>query len=224
MESLNVVVMDPIKAMAIKIWSYIPAIVGAIVILVVGWLLAKLIEAIVVRVLKAVRLDMASEKAGIANVLAQGDVRLSLSELIGGIVYWLIILVAIATTLDALNLKMASDLISRFAEYVPNILAAVFVLILGSFLANFVATIIRTAAANAGIKTAKLLGQIAQIVLVVFTVIIAIEQLKVATALLVLAVNIILISIGLAIAIAFGLGCKDIAAKFMQDVINKANK
>ncbi len=224
MENLNVVVMEPIKVMAIKIWSYIPAIAGAIIILVVGWLLAKLIEAVVVRVLRAVRLDQASDKAGIANVLAQGDIRISLSELIGGVIYWLVVLVAIATMLDALNLKMASDLISRLAEYVPNIIAAIFILIIGSFLANFIATLIRTAGSNAGLKNAKLLGQIFQVILIVFTIIVAIEQLKIATALLILTVNIILISIGLGAAIAFGLGCKDIAGKFMQETINKMNK
>jgi len=224
MENLNVVVMEPIKVMAIKIWSYIPAIVGAIIILVVGWLLAKLIEAVVTRILKAVCLDLASEKIGISKILAQGDIKLSLSELIGGIVYWLMILVAVATMLDALNLKMASDLISRLVEYVPNILAAIFILIIGSFLANFIATMIRAAGSNAGLKNAKLMSQLAQVILMIFTVIIAIEQLKIATALLVLAVNIVLISIGLGIAIAFGLGCKDIAGKFMQDVVNKMNK
>ncbi|MFH1189936.1 MAG: hypothetical protein V1682_04530 [Candidatus Omnitrophota bacterium] len=224
MDNLNVVVMEPIKVMAIKIWSYVPAIVGAVIILVIGWLLAKLIEAIVTKVLKAVRLDMASDKIGISKVLAQGDVKMSLSELIGAIIYWLVILVAVATTLDALNLKMASDIISRLVEYVPNILAAIFILIIGSFLANFIATIIRTAGSNAGLKNAKLMSQISQVILMVFTVVIAIEQLRVATALLVLAVNIILISVGLGIALAFGLGCKDIAGKFMQDMINKVNK
>ena len=224
MDNLNVVVMEPIKVMAIKIWSYVPAIAGAVIILVVGWLLAKLIETIVTKVLKAVRLDSVSDKIGISKVLAQGDIKMSLSELVGGIIYWLVILVAVATMLDALNLKMASDLISRLVEYVPNIIAAIFILIIGSFLANFIATIIRTAGSNAGLKNAKLMSQIAQIILMIFTVIIAIEQLKVATALLVLAVNIILISIGLGIALAFGLGCKDIAGKFMQDVVNKMNK
>lgn len=223
-ENFNVVVIEPVKVMAVKIWSYVPTLAGAILILVVGWLLAKLIEAVVIRALKAVRLDAASDKAGVTNVLAQGDIRIKLSELIGGIVYWLVILVVVATTLDALELKIASELISRLVEYVPNILAAIFILILGSFLANFVSTIIRTAASNAGLKSSKLLSQIAQIVLVVFTVIIAIEQLKIATTLLILAVNILLVSVGLGLAIAFGLGCKDIAAKAMQDFLNSMKK
>jgi hypothetical protein len=224
MDYLNVVVVDPVKAMSVKIWSYIPAIAGAIVILVVGWLIAKVIEAVVARILKAIKLDAASEKAGIANVLAQGDIRLTLSELVGAIVYWLVILIVIATTLDALNLKIASELLTRVVGYVPNILGAVFILILGAFIANFVGAIVRTAGNNAGIKNTKMLSQIAQSILIIFAVIIAIEQLQIATTLIVLSVNIILVSMGLGAAIAFGLGCKDIAGKAMQDMINSMKK
>jgi hypothetical protein len=224
MDYLNVVVVDPVKAMSVKIWSYIPAIAGAIVILVVGWLIAKVIEAIIARVLKAVKLDAASEKAGIAGVLAQGEIRMTLSELIGAVVYWLVMLIVLATTLDALNLKIASELLTRVVGYVPNILGAIFILILGAFVANFVGAVVRTAGNNAGIKNTKMLSQLAQTILMVFAVIIAIEQLQVATTLLILSVNIILVSIGLGSAIAFGLGCKDIAGKFMQDVINGMKK
>ena len=206
MDYLNVVVVDPVKAMSVKIWSYIPAIAGAIVILVVGWLIAKVIEAIIARVLKAVKLDAASEKAGIAGVLAQGEIRMTLSELIGAVVYWLVMLIVLATTLDALNLKIASELLTRVVGYVPNILGAIFILILGAFVANFVGAVVRTAGNNAGIKNTKMLSQLAQTILMVFAVIIAIEQLQVATTLLILSVNIILVSIGLGSAIAFGLG------------------
>jgi hypothetical protein len=224
MENMNIVVIEPVRAMAIKIWSYIPAIAGAIVILVVGWLIAKLIEAVVVRLLKAARLDAGSDKVGITNVLAQGDIKMSLSELVGAIVYWLIILVVLATTLDALNLKIASELVSKLVGYVPNILASVFILILGSFLANFVATIVRTSTSNAGIKNAKMLSQITQILIIIFSVIVAVEQLQIATTLIVLSVNIILVSFGLGLALAFGLGCKDIAGKAMQDFLNNMKK
>lgn len=224
MDWLTFVVVDPVKAMFIKIWSYIPALAGAIVILIAGWLVAKLIEVVVVRVLKAVKLDMASDKAGLANILAKGDIKVTVSELIGGMIYWLIILVVLATALNTLNLSIAANLLSRLVEYVPNMIAAVFVLVLGSFLANFVATIVRTAASNAGVAKAKLLGQIAHMILVVFAFIIAIEQLNIATALIALAVNVILASIGIGIALAFGLGCKDIAGKFVSDVVNNIKK
>lgn len=224
MDWLTFVVVDPVKALSVKILGYIPAIAGAIVILVVGWLIAKLAEAVVVRVLKAVQLDSASDKAGITNVLAQGEIKMTLSELIGAVIYWLVILVVIATALGTLNLNVAADLVSKLVEYVPNILAAIFILIVGAFLANFVATIVKTSASNAGIGNAKLLAKIAQTILVIFAIVIAIEQLKIASALIVLAVNIILISIGLGLALAFGLGCKDIAAKFVSEVIDSLKK
>jgi hypothetical protein len=224
MDWLTFVVVDPVKAMMIRIWGYVPAIAGAIVILIVGWLIAKLIETLIVRVLKSIRLDAASDKAGVSNILAQGEIKLSLSELIGAVIYWIIILVVIATALGTLNLTVASDLVARLIEYVPNILGAIFILVVGAFVADFVSTIVRATAGNAGIKKAGMLAKITKIVLVIFAVVIAIEQLKIASTLIVLAVNIILISMGIGIALAFGLGCKDIAGKFMQDVINDMKK
>ncbi len=224
MDWLTFVVVDPVKAMLIRIWGYIPAIAGAIVILIVGWLIAKLVETIIVRVLKAIRLDTASDKIGVSNILAHGEIKLTISELIGAVIYWIVILIVIATALGTLNLTIAAELVARLVDYVPNILAAIFILIAGAFVADFVATIVRTAAGNAGIKKAGLLAKTTKTVIVIFSIVIAIEQLKIASTLIVLAVNIILVSIGVGIALAFGLGCKDIAGKFVQDLINDMKK
>ena len=224
MDRLALIVADPVKAMLIKIWSYIPAILAAIVILVIGWIIAKFVEAIVVRALKAARLDVISDKAGIANMLAQGEIKWTLSELLGVIIYWIMMLSVLAVAFNALNLTVASELLSKLVAYIPNIIIAIFVLVLGSFLASFMAGIVRTAASNAGIGTAKLMGKITQAVLIIFAVIVAIEQLNIATAFIAFAVNIILASIGLALAISFGLGCKDIAAKAMSDLLNNIKK
>ena len=167
---------------------------------------------------------MASDKSGIANVLAKGDIKATLSELIGGVIYWIIILVVLATALSAMNLGIAADLVTRLVEYIPNLLAAIFILVVGTILANFVSTIVRTTASNAGIGKAKLLAQITQVIIVIVSIVIAIEQLKIATTLIILSINIILMSLGLGIAIAFGLGCKEIAGKLVQDIINGSKK
>ncbi|MDD5423336.1 MAG: hypothetical protein WC592_00735 [Candidatus Omnitrophota bacterium] len=224
MEWLTFVVVDPVKAMLVRVWSYVPTIAGAIFILVIGWLIAKLLEAVVIRVLKAAQLDSASDKAGISNVLAHGDIKITLSELIGAVIYWVIVLIVLATALGTLNLTIAADLVAKLVEYVPNLLGAIFIMIVGAFLANFIATIVRTAAGNAGINKAKLLAKVTHMVIVIFAIIIAIEQLKIASTLIVLAVNVILVSIGLGIAIAFGLGCKDIAGKFVKDIVDNLKK
>jgi len=219
-----VIVADPVKAMLIKIWGYVPTIIGALLILIIGWLIAKIVELVVVRVLKAVRLDMASDKAGLTNVLAQGEIKCTFSELIGAIVYWLVVLVVIATVLNALNLTVAADILSRFVGYIPNILGAIFILVLGSFLASFVSSIVRTAASNAGIENAKALAEITKTVLVIFAILMAIEQLGIGVAVINLAVSILLASIGIGCAIAFGLGCKDIAGKAMSDFLGKMKR
>src|SRR3989338_8103610 len=122
MDWLTVVVADPVKAMLIKISGYVPTLIGAILILVVGWILAKLIEPLLVKVLKIVKLDVISEKAGIAKILAQGEIKGSLSEVLGIITYWLVILITIVTALNSLNLTVAANLISRLVEDVPNII------------------------------------------------------------------------------------------------------
>jgi hypothetical protein len=219
-----VIVAEPVQAMLIKIWGYVPTIVGALLILVIGWLVAKVIETVAVRVLKAIRVDMASDKAGLTNILAQGDIKVTVSELLGGIVYWLLMLVVIATVLNALNLTVAASILSRFVEYIPNILAAVFILVLGMFLASFTAAIVRTAASNAGVENSKALAEISKTILIVFAILIAIEQLGIGVAVINLAISIILASIGLAVGLAFGLGSKDIAGKMLADMLNKMKK
>jgi hypothetical protein len=224
MDRLNFIVAEPVKAMLFKLWGYVPVILGAIVILIIGWIVAKFVEAIVVRALKAARLDVVSDKAGLANMLAQGDIKWTLSELIGVIMYWIIVLSVLASALSALNLTVAGDLLSRLVAYIPNIIVAIFVIVLGSFLATFVAGVVRTTVSNAGIGNAKLLAKITQTVLIVFAAIIAIEQLNIATAFIAFAVNIILAAVGLGAALAFGLGCKDIAGKAMQGMLDKIKK
>jgi hypothetical protein len=219
-----VIVADPVRAMLIKVWGYVPTVVAAILILVVGWFIAKLVETIVARVLKMIRLDMASEKAGISNMLAQGDIKATLSELIGAIIYWVVILIVIATAMNAMNLTIAADILTRLVAYVPNILGAIFVIVLGSLLATFIASIVRTTAGNAGIDNAKTLSEVTKIVIVVFAIIMAIEQLGIGVAIINLAVSIVLASIGLAIAIAFGLGCKDLAGKAIADMLGKMKR
>lgn len=224
MEQLQVMVVDPVRSMLVKVAGYIPTILAAIVILVIGWFLAKIVEAIVARVLKLVRLDVASEKAGIAKMLSEGDIKATLSEIIGAIIYWIVILIAIATAMNALNLAIAADILSRLVAYIPNILGAIFIIVLGMLLATFVAAIVRTTASNAGIENAKALSEVTKIVLVVFAIIMAIEQLGIGVAIINLAVSIVLASAGLAIAIAFGLGCKDIAGKSIADMMKKMGK
>lgn len=217
----NMVVMVPVREILARVAGFLPTLVGVMVILIVGWIIAGALKNGVVKVLKLVQLDTASERSGLGDILRRGGIRQTVSELIGGLIYWLMMLLVFMTSLNALGMTVAASLLDKVILYIPNVIAAVFILALGIFFSSMVGTIVRTASSNAGITQAKFLGQLTQIVIMIFAVVITLEQLNIASSILNLAINIILASIGLAFAIAMGLGSKDIAGKMIQDLVNK---
>lgn len=217
----SAVVMEPVKEMLVRIAGFLPVLLGVLVILIVGWIIAGMLKNIVIKVLKLIQLDTASEKAGLGDVLRRGGIRQTLSELIGVLIYWLVMLMVFMTALNALGMTVAASLLDKVILYIPNVIAAVFIMALGIFFSSMLGTIVRTASSNAGITQAKFLGQLTQTIIMIFTAIITLEQLNIASSVLTFAINIILASLGLGIAIAIGLGSKDIAGKMMQDFVNK---
>ena len=219
MSDLNFLIKEPVTAMFVKIWSYVPNLAAALVILLVGWIIAKVVAAVVEKVLGVVKLDMAAEKAGLNDILAKGDVKKSFSEILASIVYWLIVLVVIATAVQPLRLTVASTLISRLIDYIPSLIAAIFVLIFGGLLSSFGGSIVQTAAGNAKIRHAKTLGQTVRVIILILSITVALEQLRIGLV-IGLAVNILLASVGLGFAIAAGLGCKDLVGRWVTNFVN----
>lgn len=219
-------IMEPINVMWAKVMGFLPTLVSVILILVVGWLIAAFIQKIVTRFLKLARLDTASEKTGIANVLTKGDINYTLSEIIGVLVYWLIMLVVFLMAVNALQLTVAAELLNKVILYIPNVIASLFILVLGIFVSSLVANTVRTTAANAGIQQARSLGQITQVVIAIFVFIEALKQLQIDTTAFDMALKAVLAALALGIGLAIGLGCKDIAARYVQQLIDtfKAKK
>lgn len=218
------VAMETARAMFTRIGAFIPKLIGVLIILIIGWLIAKIIEELLVRSLKLIRLDTLSEKSGTSNFLAKGGIKYTLSELIGALVYWIVLLIVIITALNALQWTVAAELLNTVVGYIPNIIVAIFILVLGMFVSTLLGTVIRTAASNAGITQAKLLGQITQAVVIIFAAVIALQQLKIQTTILLSVINIVVAAIGLALGLAFGLGCKDIAGKAVADFLDRLKK
>jgi hypothetical protein len=146
---------------------------------------------------------------------------ISARELVSSIVYWLIIIMVLVMTVDALGLPKSSDVLSGLFAYVPKVIAALLVLIVAMFLANFVSGIVRTAAANANLPKPELLAGISRWAIIIFAVTISLEQLGIAPLLVTGAFNIILGGIVLALALAFGLGGKEAAARYLEELKQK---
>lgn len=217
----NIILLEPAKSILKQAGNFISSLIGMILILVIGWLIAKLVQNVIARLLKLMRLDSIADQIGANNILAKGGIKYTLSELLGVLCYWIVILVTLTVSVNAIGLTAVADLLNRVILYVPNIIAAIFILVLGIFCATFLGSIIQTSAANAGLSQAKLLSKLAEVIIVVFAIAIALEQLGIGALVIGLAVNIIFASIGLGLALAFGLGCKDIAGKYVSEIIEK---
>ncbi len=213
-------VMGPLDAMVAKVAGFAPNLISAILIFLVGLFLAKLIEKTATRFLKLARLDTLSEKTGIANVLSKGDINYTLSEIIGVIVFWLLMLVVFLAVFNTLSLQVAAELLNKVILYIPNVIASVFILVLGIFFSTILESFVRTSAANAGIKQARTLGQVVQTVVSIFVFVEALKQLGIDTSLIDLAIKAVLGALALGTGLAIGLGCKDMAARWVNKLVD----
>src|SRR3989338_2230340 len=148
MESWNYLVFDPIRAMIATTARYIPILIGALLILILGWIIAKILRELTQQLLKAIKFDNLADKAGVSEVLSTGGIKISAGEIISRLVYWLVMIFAFVITLNALWLTVASQLLENLTAYVPKVISALFVLVIGMFLANVVSSIVGTTASN----------------------------------------------------------------------------
>jgi len=213
---ITTVVTGAWNAFATKITAFLPALIGAIIIFVVGWIIARLVKAAVERLLKLVRFDKATEKTGVQGFLKKGDIAKLPSEIIGVLVYWFIMIIVITATLDALGIPIVSDLFNSIFLYIPSVVAAIIVLILGFLLGTLLSAIVKTAASNAGLKNAEGLGKLALYAVVFFSAAIALIQLGIGEEIVASAFGLIFGAAALALALAFGLGGRDVAAEYLK--------
>lgn len=212
---------EPVRAMLTRLGSFLPTLLGALATLFVGWLIARILQELVVKALKAIRLvDELSQRIGLEAILDKGGVTYSLSELLGVFVYWIAMLATLMVAVNVLGMTVAAELLDRVLLYVPNVLAGVIILILGSFFAGMLGSLVQTVSANAGIRRAKVLGQVTRVVLVVFAIEVALEKF-IGTTTLQIQLNIVIGAIAFGTALAFGLGCKDLAGRWMSEIVEK---
>ena len=211
---------ESVRAMLVRTAEAAPRLVGAVAILIIGWMISRAVKWALVKGLQAIPFDEFANKLRVAEFLKKGDVRYQLSELVGATAYWVILLAFLLAVLDALGMTTAAQLLEKVLGYVPQVLAGVIVLVLGLFFATVVGGIVQTAAANAGISQARSLSQIARVVVIIFAVAVALEKFL-SSMIVQTTFTIVLTSICLGFALAFGLGCKDIAGRAVSDFLDK---
>ncbi len=219
--SWQIVLMEPARMILGQIGQFMVNVLLVIIVLIIGWVIAKLIEKLVKGVLDVAKIDYWADRLELASILKKGGLKYSLSEMLGVVAYWVVILVTVVVAINAVGLTVAAELLNKVALYVPHVIAAVFVLVLGLFAAVLVKNLVITASTNAGINQAPLLGKVVEVLIMVFAVAIAAEQVNIGARVIMLILKVVLGSAGLAAALAFGFGCQEIAAKYTSEFIEK---
>ena len=215
----NAILLDPLRNFVGQLVAFLPNLLAVVAILLGGWIVAKVIQGVLGRVLRAVKADTLAEKVQLAEMLVRGGIERTFSELVGVLAYWLVMLVVLVAALNALQLTATAELLEGFVGFLPSIVTAVLVLILGILAAGFLAATVRTIATNAGIAQAQILGKSMQSIAIIFAVVVALQQLQiqfVGDAFL-----IILGAISFGAALAFGLGCRDLAGRWVSDLVDR---
>lgn len=225
MSSWQIVMLEPARSVLAQISLFLVNTLLVLIILFLGWLIAKVVKTLVIKGLQAIKIvERVSELIELDSLLEKGGITYSVSELIGVICYWSILLVTFVVALNAIGLTVAAGLLDKVVMYIPNVIAAIFILVMGMFVAALLRNIVQAAANNAGLSQTKLLSKVVEVAVMVFAIIVALEQLNVGIRVTELTLSIILGSIGLAAALAFGLGCKDIAGRLINDLVEKLKK
>jgi len=210
------VMLEPLRALLQQIGAFAPRLLAALGVLLVGWLIAKAVRFGVVKALRAFNFHVLTQRAGIDNFLQQGGTQKDATDLFGMILYWLVILAALIVASNGLGLAAVTELLTRVALFLPKLLVALVLLIIGSYFGRFIGQAITTYLRNAEISDAELLGHAVQYAIVAFVILLAFDHLDIGGGLIQNTFLILLTGVVLALALSFGLGGRDRAADLLE--------
>ncbi|MBI4597540.1 MAG: hypothetical protein HY737_03965 [Candidatus Omnitrophica bacterium] len=214
----NQLMLEPLRLLAEQLQMLIPKMLGALLILVAGWLLGGIARGLIVRLLRAIGLERLAEKAKISELLHRGAIRLTFVELLGQLVYWLLLVAATIVGLQFVGIDAAAEWLTRFGAFLPRIIVGIVVFLFGMLLASFLGATVRAATLNAGLTHGHLVGQAVYTMVLLVTIIVALEQLQVVTRTIEIALYILMGTFGLAFALALGLGSQGLVKRFLEDI------
>jgi len=214
MENMEMLI-EPVRTSLHQVGEFLPRVLIAIVIVVGGWLVAKAVRFALVKTLRAINFNVVTEKAGIDTFLQQGGSEINATKVLGLLAYWLVILASLMVAFNSLGLTHVTDLIERIVLFVPKVMVAVLILAFGAYFARFIGLALTTYCKNVGIGDAEVLGKVALYAIMVFVVLIALDQLGLGE--IIRQTFLILITaVALGLALAFGLGGQKRAAEFLE--------
>jgi len=215
LEAWRAILVHAFSELGANVAGFLPNLVGALLILGLGWLVSRALELVAGRALRTVGFDRAATRLRIAELLERADVRLTFSQIVARFVFWLLMLTFLLSAVETLGLSAVTTTIDRLIAFIPNLIGAVLIGIGGLLLGRLVATLVGSAAAAAGFETAPRLGFFAQVLVVGLVLVVAAEQLGVETQVLVLPFTVLVAAAGFSIGLALALGARPVITHIM---------
>jgi hypothetical protein len=210
-------VMLSITAALVTFLSFIPAIIGAIIILVVGWIIAGFLGKIVTKVLERIGFERAAARTGVSGFMSRAGVEdARASRVIGELVKWFVRLLFLEAAAEAVHLTSVTQILNQIVLFIPNLIVALIVLMIGALIARFVGDLVRGSASEMGFGRPNLFASIARAAIIGFAVIVAVNQVGIAATLINTLFGGLVLALALSVGLAFGLGGRDTAAQMWQ--------
>jgi hypothetical protein len=207
-----------------KVITFLPNLLAMITILVIGFLIAWVIKILLLRFLRAIQFDRVSERWGLTHMLSKGGMLYSPTNLLSRFFYWVIVLITLILGINALEVAATQNFIAQFFNYLPNLFAAVIILVIGYLIAIFLGQTTLVAAVNAQMESAKLLSRSVRWFIIILSLTMALYHLGIAEKVIVSAFSITFGGIVLALAISFGWGGRELAKDFLERIYRRKDR
>lgn len=206
------------------ILSTIPRILAFIIIVAIGWFVSSLLAKGVTGLLRAIRFEELMQRSGLADFMNKMGTGVDSVGIIAGVVKWIVRIVVLLVAFDALGLPAVSDVMRQFLLWLPNLVVAIFVLFIGGIAARALGNIVRGATAEGGFANPETLANIARTAVWAFAVVVAINQLGIATNLINTLFTGFVGALAIALGVAFGLGGRDLASRTLEGWYDQAQE
>jgi hypothetical protein len=194
----------------------VPNVIGFAVILIIGWIIASALAAAVAAVLRTVKFNDLAQRAGISGFVQKMGVHTDAAGFLATLVKWFVRLIVLVTAFDALGLPAVSQVLEQILLWLPNLVVALVVLVIAGLAANALAGLVRGATAESGLGNPDLLATIARVAVWAFAIVIAVNQIGIATTIVNTLFMATVGAVAVAFALAFGLGGRETAARIVQ--------
>jgi hypothetical protein len=212
-----------IQELARDFARFLPRLIVLVIIAFAGWLVAYLLKQVVRSILRLINFDKLSENAGASQLLSKAALPSS-TELLSRLIFWVAWLGFILLGVSALGIFGLQDQIARFFLFLPRLFTALFIIFFGLLAASFFSRATLLGAVNAGFPSARLLSMAIRVIIMVFVLSMAFEELGIAEQTMLVAFGIAFGAVMLGLAIAFGTGGKDLARRFLEKRFIRGNK